>query len=350
MEQFGPTLTPMLMDFLEEYGRVVQEKVSEEVNETKGDLKQSLPGHVDEYVKSDEAHPMAKQAASVMGDSFTERVKSLTGHTVDAASEGMDLLLTGGVINIARDILSKVTEGKSMAELEILKSDKENMIKHTLAAAIPIIKQVSKNIGHKISEHLPASIGGHIQEWIDEHGGDHGIVGLAAGLMGKLMGGDDDDSDDDDPPETRAAKKVALEKAGIRTGKLQRIVTSILGPKISEFIVPHMQKFEEKMHTSLEGELRTKVFSFDYIKKKALSMLTQGGGALGALAGVLMGGSGGKGKDKGDGSDDEGDSNPMSAILGALSGGGAGEGGGGSKRAMFGALAGQFLKKGDDDD
>lgn len=100
---------------------------------------------------------------------------------------------------------------------------------------------------------MPASIGGHVQEWIDEHGGDHGILGLAAGLMGKIMGGDDDDDDDDDgdTPEARAAKKVTLEKAGVRTGKIQRIVTSILGPKIADFVIPHLQKFEEKMVSNL---------------------------------------------------------------------------------------------------
>ena len=98
-----------------------------------------------------------------------------------------------------------------------------------------------------LSKHLPASIGGLIQEWIDEHGGDHSVVGFAAGLVGKLMGGDDDDDDDGDTPEVRAAKKAALEEAGVRTGKIQRIVTRILGPKVADFIDPHIQKFEEKM-------------------------------------------------------------------------------------------------------
>jgi len=98
-----------------------------------------------------------------------------------------------------------------------------------------------------LSEHLPASIGGRVQEWIDEHGGDGGFIGMAAGLVGKLMGGDDDDEDDGDTPEVRAQKKASLEKAGVRTGKMQRIITSILGPKVADFIIPHIQKFEEKM-------------------------------------------------------------------------------------------------------
>jgi hypothetical protein len=141
----------MLMEFLEEHGRpVVQEKVTEEVDETKVELKQDLPGQVQQYADSEEAHPMVKQANSVMGDKFSEHVQKLTTHTVDVASEGMDTILTGGVMNIAKDIVAKVTEGKSLAELDVMKHDKENMIKHTMAAALPIIKQVAKNLGSKI--------------------------------------------------------------------------------------------------------------------------------------------------------------------------------------------------------
>ncbi|KAK3815361.1 MAG: hypothetical protein J3Q66DRAFT_344462 [Benniella sp.] len=344
-------LSPLLMQFLEEHGTpVVQEKVTEEVDETKVELKQDLPGQVQQYADSDDAHPMVKQANSVMGDKFSEHVKSLTTHTVDVASEGMDTILTGGVMNIAKDIVAKVTEGKSMAELEVMKHDKENMIKHTMAAAVPIIKQVAKNLGSKISEHLPASIGGRIQEWIDDHGGDHGVIGFAAGLMGKIMGGDDDDDDDGDTPEVRAQKKAALEKAGVRTGKMQRIVTSILGPKIADYIIPHIQKFEEKMHNSLEGELRNKLFSIDYIKSKALSMIAASGGILGTLAGAL----GGKIAGGGDDDDDDksgggGGGDALQGVLGAFlnkGGDGDGDGDGLDMKGVLG-MASKFLNKED---
>ncbi|KAG0204191.1 hypothetical protein B0O80DRAFT_450866 [Mortierella sp. GBAus27b] len=347
LQQFGPQINEVMGQFLEEHGRpIVQEKVTEEVEETKVDLKRDLPNHINEYTQSDDANKNVKQVAEVMGDKFTDKVKSFTHHTVDIASEGMDLLLTGGVMNIAKDILKKATEGKGMSELEAIKTDKENMIKHTMAAAVPIIKQVSHNIGTKIKEHLPASIGGHVQEWIDEHGGDHSLVGFAAGIMGKIMGGDSHDSDDDDTPDQKAAKKAALEKAGIRTGKMQRIITSILGPKIADFIIPHMQRFEEKMHSKLEGELRNKIFSIDYIKQKALSLLA-GSGGLGGLGGLL-----GKVLKIDDGKDDDhkeggsGSSGSSAAAMGAVSAllnkkGGGGDGDDLNK--VLGGLASKFL-------
>ncbi|KAF9349865.1 hypothetical protein BGX34_001558 [Mortierella sp. NVP85] len=199
-----------------------------------------------------------------------------------------------------------------------MKHDKENMIKTTMDTAVPVIKQVAKNLGTKISEHLPASIGGLIQEWIDEHGGDSGLLGLAAGIVSKIMGGDDDDDDDGDTPEVRAQKQAALEKAGVRTGKIQRFVTRILGPKVAEFIAPHIQKFEEKMQNSLESELRNKLFSIDYIKSKALSMFAASGGILGTLAGAL----GGKitGGDNDDDNDKSGGGGGGDAIQGVLGG------------------------------
>ncbi|KAF9345896.1 hypothetical protein BGX34_004381 [Mortierella sp. NVP85] len=348
--QLSAQLSPMLLQFLEDEGRpIVQEKVTEEVDETKVELKQDLPGQVQQYADSEEAHPMVKQANSIMGDKFSEHVQKLTTHTVDVASEGMDTILTGGVMNIAKDIVAKVTEGKSLAELDVMKHDKENMIKTTMAAAVPIIKQVAKNLGSKISEHLPASIGGRVQEWIDEHGGDGGLIGKAAGLVGKLMGGDDDDEDDGDTPEVRAQKQAALEKAGVRTGKMQRIISSILGPKVADFIIPHIQKFEEKMHNSLEGELRNKLFSIDYIKSKALSMLAASGGILGTLAGALGGKiAGGDGDDDNDKSGGGGGGDALQGVLGALMNkGGDGDGDGVDMKDVLGGLASKFLNKED---
>ncbi|KAF9344279.1 hypothetical protein BGX34_005814, partial [Mortierella sp. NVP85] len=62
-------LSDVLNTFLEERGTpIVQEKVSEEVYETKVELKQDLPGQIQQYAASDDAHSVVKQASSVMGD------------------------------------------------------------------------------------------------------------------------------------------------------------------------------------------------------------------------------------------------------------------------------------------
>ncbi|KAF9898402.1 hypothetical protein BX616_004079, partial [Lobosporangium transversale] len=287
-------LTPLLMNFLEEYGRPhVQEKVTEELDETKVELKRDMPNTMVEYIKDSEANPIVSQLADVMGDDLFERVKSVTEFTVEAASEGMDLLLTNGVMGIARKVLTQTTEeeGQGSLNLDFLKSGKEGMVSTTMAASAPVIKQVSTNIGNKISAHLPASIGGAIQEMIDEHGGSSGLLGMAAGLVLKFMGGEEDGPGEKTVEGGGDATDV--EKVGGHTGKIQKMVQKILAPKVLLLIQPYLQDFEAKMTKSLEGELRTKLFSPDYIKTKVLSMITglgEGGGSgFGAILGAFMG-------------------------------------------------------------
>ncbi|KAF8981584.1 hypothetical protein BGZ46_002566 [Entomortierella lignicola] len=282
---------PMIMGVIEKHARPhVQEKVTEELGETKVELKQELPGSIVEHIQGPESNPMIAQVADSMGDKLIERIKSVTDVTVETASEGMDLLLTDGVMNIARGIIMKHSEenGKGF-NLDFFHSGKEGMVQTTMAASAPVIKQVSGNISRKISAHIPASIGGAIQEIIDEHGGASGPLGLAAGLLSKFMG-------EDGPGEETVAgggTEKDVEEVGGHTGGIQKLLQNILAPKILLWIQPYMQKFEAKMTTSLEGELRSKVFSVDYLKEHALTLLTgmseEGGeGGLGGLIGSFF--------------------------------------------------------------
>ncbi|KAF9951045.1 hypothetical protein BGZ70_001142 [Mortierella alpina] len=120
-----------------------------------------------------------------------------------------------------------------------------------------------------------------------------------------------------------------IEETGGHKGKIQVMLQKILAPKVLLMIQPYLQRFEEKMTRTLDGELRNKIFSIDYIKKKVISMLTG---------------------DDGEGGED-GEGNPLGAILGAvLGGGGGGKGGDGdgdddnNPMALFGGLASKFLK------
>ncbi|KAF9952066.1 hypothetical protein BGZ70_000748, partial [Mortierella alpina] len=70
-------LVPLLMQYMEENCRpLVQEKVSEELDETKGDLKQDLPHTIMDYITGEEANPMVAKIVTAMGDDFLERIKS----------------------------------------------------------------------------------------------------------------------------------------------------------------------------------------------------------------------------------------------------------------------------------
>ncbi|KAG0322102.1 hypothetical protein BGZ99_003523 [Dissophora globulifera] len=355
------SLTPLLVNFLEEHARPhVQTKVTEEIDETKVDLKQDLPGTIMENVQGEDSNPLVAQVVAAMGDKFLERVKRVTDVTVETASEGMDLLLTNGVMNIARGIIVKSSEeeggDKGGFNFDFLKQGRDGMVKATMAASAPVIKQVSDNIGRKIRQvthlglknpphqhsvggdgnshdsviairdddeaivaHFPAAIGGSIQEMIDEHGGSNGALGMAAGFMAKFMGGDG-------PGEVTVAgggTTKDVEDVGGHTGGIQRMLQNLLAPKILLMIQPYLQRFEAKMTTSLETELRSKVFSPDYIKQTVMEMLTggddddgkggSGGSGFGNLIGAFLhkndrdegGHSGGQG-----GSDDD----PMKAI------------------------------------
>ncbi|KAF9182677.1 hypothetical protein BGZ51_005743 [Haplosporangium sp. Z 767] len=320
-------LTTMLVKYLEDFARPhVQEKVTEEIDETKVDLKRDLPETIMSYITGEEANQIVAQIVSNMGEDFIEKVRSVTNATVDMASEGMDLLLTNGVMNIAKGVITRDAdeEGNGGFDLDFLKSGKEGMVATTMAASSPVIKQVRDNMGRKISSHFPAAIGGAIQEVIDEHGGDNGPLGFAAGLMAKFMGGDDDE------PVAQAVggggDSRDISATGGHEGKIQRLLQKILAPKILLMIQPYLQKFEEKMTMSLEDELRNKVFSIDYIKQTVMSMLTGGDG---------NGGSGGSGF-----------GNLLGAFMKGKSDDNGGSGGGGQSDALgaIGNLASQFFK------
>lgn len=146
-------LTPILLNFLEEHARPhVQEKVSEELDETKVDLKKDMPDTIMDYIKSDEGIPMIANLLANLGDDFMEKIRAVTDTTIETASEGMDLLLTNGVMNISKDVLTSNTDGKGSSgfNFDFLKGGKEGMVMTTMAASAPIIKQVSSNMGRKI--------------------------------------------------------------------------------------------------------------------------------------------------------------------------------------------------------
>ncbi|CAO3568256.1 unnamed protein product [Mortierella alpina] len=314
-------LVPVLLKYMEENCRpLVREKVSEELDETKGDLKQDLPQTVMDYINGEDGVPMLATIAKTMGDDFLERLKSVTDATIEMASDGMDIFLTDGVMGIAKKVITKTTEeddesgGSGGFNMDFLQSGKEGMVNSTMAASAPMIKQTSDNLGNKISAHIPAAIGGAFQEFIDEHGGDKGLLGKAAGFFGKFMVGEDG------PGEVTVqggGTDRDVEETGGHTGSIQALVQKFLAPKVLLMIQPYLQRFEEKMTRTLDSELRNKIFSIDYIKAKVISMFTGGdddgeggGGTMATVLGALMGG-GGKG---GDG---EGGNDPM-ALLGGL--------------------------------
>ncbi|KAF9357403.1 hypothetical protein BGX26_003790 [Mortierella sp. AD094] len=334
-------LAPILMNFLEEHARPhVKDKVTEELDETKVELKEELPGSIMDQINGEDGNPLIAQVAESMGDKLLEKIKHITNLTVETASEGMDLLLTDGVMNIARGILMKDTEehGGKGFNLDFLNSGKEGMVQTTMAASAPVIKQVSGNISRKISAHIPASIGGAVQEFIDEHGGPNGPLAMAAGLLAKFVG-----SDDGPGEETVAGggDERDIENVGGHTGGIQKLLQKILAPKVLLWIQPYMQKFEAKMTTSLEGELRGKVFSVEYIEKTAFAMITgmsggdgEGGShAIGSLIGNFFQKKIGQNIGGDDGDDDEGKSH-----------GGKQKGDSDDPMAILGNLATQFLQ------
>ncbi|KAG0348279.1 hypothetical protein BG004_005507 [Podila humilis] len=347
-------LTPLLFNYLEENARPhVQEKVDEEINETKVDLKRDLPDTILDYIRgvgegAQDANAFIVSIAQHLGDDFADEVRSLTQATVDVASEGMDLLLTNGVMTVAKGAISKCTEeegaeGSGGLNFEFLQSGKESMIATTMALSAPYIKQVSENISRKISDHIPTKVGGSVQAWIDEHGGSSGLLGKAAGFVAGFLNDDDDDEEEVKVVSRSMTSNKDIEERGGKTGKIQRAIQKYLGPKVLSMIAPYMKRFEEKMTSSLHGELTGKVFSIEYIKSKVISMVTGGAGPLGGILGALMGGGamaslagGSRGDDDED--DEEG-----------------GGGGGGAKAAIFGAIMGQVTgagkqRGGDDDD
>ncbi|GJJ79108.1 hypothetical protein EMPS_11467 [Entomortierella parvispora] len=322
------SLTPLLMNFLEEHARPhVQDKVSEELTETKGELKSEMPDMIKEHITGPESHPLVAQIVSSMGDDFMERVRQITDITIETASEGMDLLLTNGVMNIAKGVLTKKNEdeGEGGFNMDFLKSGKEGMIETTMAASTPVIKQVSDNMGRKISAHFPAQIGSSIQEMIDEHGGANGMLGMAAGFMAKFMTKGGDGSSDGPGERTIAAGGTEQDVEVGHPGSIQQLIQKLLAPKIMLLIQPYLQKFEAKMNNSLEGELRNKVFSVDYIKSTVMNMITgleeggNGQSGFGNLIGAFLHKKSGSGRgDREDG--EERDNDPMAALSALASG------------------------------
>ncbi|KAF9938230.1 hypothetical protein BGZ67_000375 [Mortierella alpina] len=292
-------LVPMLMNFVEQQARPpLQEKVTEQISTTKADLKNDLPNTIMAYLSGGDGNgsqgdPVISTIISKLGPSFTNRLSSVTNVTVDTASEGMDTLLTNGVLNIAKSVLTQNAgnaedgSGAGGINFDFLKSGKEGMVSTTMAASGPVIKQVSDNMANKLSSSLPAALGGAIQKLIDENGGAGGMLGTAAGLMSKFlkMGGDGPG----DQTVKGGGDSSDVQAVGGHAGGIQQLLQSVLAPKILLLIQPYMQTFEAKMRESLENELRTKVFSPDYIKQTVMGMLTGGGGQNGGAAGVLGG-------------------------------------------------------------
>ncbi|KAF9329287.1 hypothetical protein BG006_007598 [Podila minutissima] len=318
-------LTPLLMNFIEQSARPpVQAKVSEQLNSTTTDLKSSLPTTVMNYLtgssEDGSGNAVLSQLVNSLGPSFANALSSVTGTTIDTASDGMDTLLTNGILNIAKGVLTKSAgqEGEQGGgfNFDFLTQGKEGMVNTTLAASAPVIKQVSDNMGAKISNHFPQEIGQALQRLVDQNGGSGGAMGMAAGLMSQFLGGGGG-----------GERAQGGEGGG---GSIQQMLQNFLGPKILELIQPYLQKFEAQMTTSLENELRTKVFSPDFIKSTVMDMLSGesggeggGGGAIGAIGGL------------------------MNAFMKNSGNGQGGGGGGGQAEALnaLGNFASSFLKK-----
>ncbi|KAG0349283.1 hypothetical protein BG004_008021 [Podila humilis] len=282
-------LAPALMKYLEEAARPhIQQEVTEQLNSTKSDLKSSLPQTVMNYLTGaggNETAPeggnaMLSQLVNSLGPNFTNALTSVTNTTVDTASEGMDKLLTDGVLNIAKGVLTKTAveeggAGNGGFNFDFLTQGKEGMVSTTMAASTPVVKQVSDNMGNKISTSFPTAIGSELQQMFDQNGGAGGAggaMGMAAGFMSQFLGGGNNGG------AANGAAKGVEGDATAGGGSIQQMIQNFLSPKILLLIQPYLQKFEAQMMSTLENELRTKVFSADYIKSTVMDMLTGGGG------------------------------------------------------------------------
>ncbi|KAI1304280.1 hypothetical protein EDD11_005234 [Mortierella claussenii] len=290
-------LAPLLKSFLEQQARPhVQTKVAEHINSTKGDLKNDLPNTIINYLSGKDGNgggnSVVSEILSKLGPNFMTKLNSVTNVTVDTASEGMDTLLTNGVMNIAKGVLTKQADdapanGQEVSRLDFdfLKSGKDGMVQTTMAASMPVIKQVSDNMGNKLSSSFPAAIGGAIQQLIDENGGADGVMGMAAGLMSKFVGGGHAPGDQ---VVNEGGSEKDVQATGGHLGGIQQLLQNLLAPKILLLIQPYLQKFEAQMTTSLENELRTKVFSAEYIKQTVMATLTGVNGQGGSGAGAML--------------------------------------------------------------
>ncbi|KAF9085770.1 hypothetical protein BGX23_009391 [Mortierella sp. AD031] len=200
-------VAPLLMSFLEQQARPqVQTKVTEQLNSTRGDLKANLPSTIIGYLSGKDGNggggsPMISQLISSLGPNLLHSVSSVTNATVDTASEGMDTLLTNGIMNIAKSVLTQSSAGNAEGgpaetggiNFDFLKSGKEGMVNTTMAASKPVIKQVSENMSAKLSSAIPGVIGNALQQMMGQQGGGGGAasdaLGMAAGLMSDFMNG-----------------------------------------------------------------------------------------------------------------------------------------------------------------
>jgi len=112
------------------------------------------------------------------------------------------------------------------------------------------IRLFSDNRSYSLNEHsahFPAQIGSSIQEMIDQNGGANGMLGMAAGLMAKFMGGGGDGSRDGPGERTVAAGGTEHDAEIGHAGAIQQMIQKLLAPKILLLIQPYLQKFEAKM-------------------------------------------------------------------------------------------------------
>ncbi|KAG0029170.1 hypothetical protein BGZ81_004062 [Podila clonocystis] len=323
-------LAPLLMNFIEQSARPpVQARVTEQLTSTKIDLKSSLPSTVMNYLtgassEGNSSNAMISQLVTSLGPSFTNTLSSVTSTAVDTASEGMDTLLTNGILNIAKGVLTSSASEEDQQggfNFDFLSQGKEGMVTTTLAASAPVIKQVSENMGTKLSAHFPQAIGQALQQLVDKNGGSGGAMGMAAGLMSQFLGGGGN-----------SGANGERAQGGESGGAIQQMLQNFLGPKILQLIQPYLQQFEAQMTASLENELRTKVFSPDFIKSTVIGMLTGGSGGAGGGGGG--GGAGGA----------------IGGLMNTfLKNGSNGQGGGGGGKAealnTLGNFASSFLKK-----
>ncbi|KAG9071964.1 hypothetical protein KI688_006183 [Linnemannia hyalina] len=289
-------VTPLLMSFLDQQARPhVQGKVTEQLNTTKGDLKNDLPNTILNYLSGKDSHdgaggnPMISELVSTLGPNVLKSVSSVTNSTVDTASEGMDTLLTNGIMNIAKSVLAQRATNADGGPAEtgginfdFLRSGREGMVNTTMSASEPVIKQVSENMSAKLSSAIPGAIGNALQSMMNQQaGGAGGAMGMTAGLMSSFM----------NHGNTTTPANPADGAATVAGGNepIQQLCQSMLGPKIATLLKPYLANFETQMTQTLENELREKVFSSDYIKLTVMGMLTGSGkdGAGNVLGGVM---------------------------------------------------------------
>lgn len=259
-------LAPLLMNFIDQAARPpVQAKVTEQLDSTKSDLKSSLPTTVMNYLTGADgnggSNALLSQLVSSLGPNFANKLSSVTNSTVDTASDGMDLLLTNGVLNIAKGVLTKSAgeEGQQGGgfNFDFLSQGKEGMVATTLAASAPVIKQVSENMGKKLSTHFPQEIGQALQKMVDQNGGAGGAMGMAAGLMSQFLGGHGNNNNN-------SGSGDRAQGDGTGGGPIQQMLQSFLGPKILTLIQPYLQKFEAQMVRRRQGKKTNKGKSILY--------------------------------------------------------------------------------------